>query len=297
MQAHLATRLGRWDKTSDRSARAIELERAYHKEMKVSPQEDQQYYHHLEILTISLIHDGRFQEAHAIQKEAKAANIHLWGPWFRLALAERDWAEALKIAEQTRKSDKHQASYMAAVVYLKQGDTARAATEIEVLRLALQQRKNDRVLQDRLWETQGLLLCKRGSVDAGLQLLAKLVERTKNDYGHHSWGNGAVFMEVWGTAALHGHRDEIAEEALLEALAHDPGSVRGALGLQVLCERQGRTQEAARYADLARRCWQRASAQSFAADLVALRQDNISTKITTKHADPLASEKSQTLPR
>ena len=40
MQAHLATRLGRWDKTSDRSAHAVELERPYHKEMDVKPRED-----------------------------------------------------------------------------------------------------------------------------------------------------------------------------------------------------------------------------------------------------------------
>ncbi|HKB35669.1 MAG TPA: hypothetical protein VKD72_04395, partial [Gemmataceae bacterium] len=71
MQAHLATRIGRWDKTSDRSARAIELQRAYHKEMNVRPNEDHQYSHHLEILTISLVHDGRFAEARAIKEECK----------------------------------------------------------------------------------------------------------------------------------------------------------------------------------------------------------------------------------
>ena len=65
MQAHLATRLGRWDKTSDRSAHAIELERAYHKEMNVKPKQDDQYTHHLEILLASLTHDGRFREAEA----------------------------------------------------------------------------------------------------------------------------------------------------------------------------------------------------------------------------------------
>src|SRR5262249_8035496 len=37
MQAHLAMRIGRWDKTTDNSARAIELERAYHKAMNVKP--------------------------------------------------------------------------------------------------------------------------------------------------------------------------------------------------------------------------------------------------------------------
>src|SRR6201999_2884425 len=67
MQAHLATRIGRWQKTSDRSARAIERERAYHKEMGVDPREDQQYQHHLEILLVSLIHDGRFTEGRAIR--------------------------------------------------------------------------------------------------------------------------------------------------------------------------------------------------------------------------------------
>ena len=50
MQAHLAMRLGRWDKTSDRSAHAIEMERAYHKEMGVKPAEDSSISHHLETL-------------------------------------------------------------------------------------------------------------------------------------------------------------------------------------------------------------------------------------------------------
>src|SRR5207244_4332413 len=100
MQAHLATRLGRWDKTSDRSARAIELQRAYHKEMNVKPAEDHQYPHHLEILTLSLIHDGRFREARAIKEEVLRCGYHQWIPWFRLHLAERAWAEALQIAEQ-----------------------------------------------------------------------------------------------------------------------------------------------------------------------------------------------------
>ena len=38
MQAHLATRLGRWDKTTDRSARAIELEQEYHKDSRRAAQ-------------------------------------------------------------------------------------------------------------------------------------------------------------------------------------------------------------------------------------------------------------------
>ena len=65
-------------------------------------------------------------------------------------------------------------------------------------------------------------------------------------------------MESWGTGALAAGKLDTAEEAIHEALAHDPGSVRGALGLQVVCERQGRSEEAARYAALAGRCWSRA---------------------------------------
>ena len=104
MQAHLATRLGRWDKTSDRSAHAIELERAYHKNMAVRPKDDHQFGHHLDILTVSLIHDGRFREARAIKQEAERAGIRHWLPWFRLALAERDWPEAFKVVDHFRKT-------------------------------------------------------------------------------------------------------------------------------------------------------------------------------------------------
>ena len=54
-----------------------------------------------------------------------------------------------------------------------------------------------------------------------------------------------------------------AEEAFQEALAHDAGSVRGALGLMALCERLGRTEEAARYAKVAQRCWAKADPADF----------------------------------
>jgi Tfp pilus assembly protein PilF len=271
MQAHLATRLGRWDRTSDRSARAIELERAYHKEMNVKPAEDQQFSHHLEILTLSLIHDGRFREARAAKAEGEASGFYLWQPWFRLHLAERDWDSAAKITEHYRKSDKVLAAYLSALVYLKQGDASRAAPEVEVLRLAQHERKDDRQLEFRLWETQGLLLCLTGAPDCGLKLLAKAVEKSKNDYSHHAWGNGAYYMEAWGMAALQAGKFDVAEEGLLEALAHDPGSVRGALGMQVLCEKQGRSGEADQYAALAHRCWRRAEVQSLDTELALIR--------------------------
>jgi tetratricopeptide (TPR) repeat protein len=271
MQAHLATRLGRWGKTSDRSARAIELQRAYHRFQGVKPRDDWQFSHHLETLLVSLTHDGRFAEARAIKEEAESHGYQLWLPFFRLALAERDYASAGKVIEHFRRRDKLTAAYLSALVSLKQGDTERALPEIEVLRQAIQTRKSDRKLPFRLWETQGAYLCRTGSADAGLKLLARAVEKTKDDYSHHAWGNGAYYMEAWGVAALGCGKAEVAEEAFHEALAHDPGSVRAALGMQVLCERQGRLEEAERYAALARRCWAKADAGCLQAELTALR--------------------------
>src|SRR5262249_23369180 len=240
MQAHLATRLGRWRKTSDRSARAIELQRAYHKYQGVKPQDDWQYSHHLETLLVSLTHDGRFAEARAIKKECEAWNFQLWQPFFRLALAERDWASAQKVIDHHRRRDKNQAAYQAALLHLKKGEVARALPEVQALQGAFRQRKNDRRLELKLWEAQGLYQCAAGDGGAGLKLLARAVQKTKDDYSHHAWGNGAYHMEAWGVAALWCNKLDVAEEAFHEALAHDPGSARAALGMQGLCGRQGR---------------------------------------------------------
>lgn len=278
MQAHLAMRLGRWDKTSDRSARAIELERGYHQFQSVKPSDDFQFGHHLETLMLSLIHDGRFREARAIKAETKANNLQQWNPWFRLHLDERDWDEALKTAEHFRKAEKARASYLSALVYLRKNDLARALPELEVLQQIYQRKKEDRALESQLLEIQGQVLCRSGAVDAGLKLLNRLVEKTKDDYAHHAWGHGAYYMEMWGSEALHANRPDVAEEAFLEALAHDPGSVRGALGMQVLCERQGRTEEAQRFAEVARRCWSRAEPLHFDAELAAMRYEGSSLR-------------------
>jgi tetratricopeptide (TPR) repeat protein len=279
MQAHLATRIGRWKLTSDRSSRAVELERAYHKTMNVQPRDDHQYSHHLEILLVSLTHDGRFREARAIQQEMEHCGYKQWSPWFRLYLAQRDWPAALNVAEQVRKFDKGQGSYMAALVYLKQHNPSRALPEIEVVQHVFGDSKGDRRQEYRVWETQGLYLCQTGAADAGLKLLARAVQHSKDDFGHHAWGNGAYYMEAWGVAALQAAKYDVAEEAYLEALAHDPGSVRAALGLQVLCERLNRQEEAQRYADLARRCWGRADSQRLEEELAALREEQCGSRL------------------
>lgn len=279
MQAHLATRLGRWDKTTDRSTRAVELHREYQKTMKVTPGQDAQFSHHLETLMLGLTHDGRFAEARKIKQECEGHKFQHKMLWFRLHVAERAWDDALHVAEQFRKSDKLTYSYLKALVYLRNGQTERAAPEVAVLQQAYLDKRQDKSLEARLWETQGMLMCLQGQVDGGLKLLAKTVERTKDDYRHHAWGNGAYYMEWWGAGALAANRLDVAEEAFLEALAHDPGSVRGALGMQVVCERQGRTEEATRFTELAAHCWRRASPSNLAAELASLRGgDLVSTR-------------------
>lgn len=270
MQAHLAMRIGKWEKTTDRSARAIDLEEAYHKLMNVKPNEDHQYAHHLETLMQALIHDGRFKEAHVIQKKCETLKYMQRNHWFKLALAERDWDAALKLASANTK-DKNATSYMRALVYLAKGDPERARPEVNVLQEAYQTGRSNKELELRLWMAQGLLQCASGDGDGGLKLLAKVVDKTKDDYNKHAWGHGAEPMEAWGVGALRANRLGDAEEAFLEALAHDAGSVRGALGMMVVCERQGRTEEMSRFAELAQRCWRKADAGLIQAELEYLR--------------------------
>src|SRR5262245_8513080 len=119
MQAHLAMRIGKWDKTTDRSARGIELEREYHQVQGVKPSQDHQYSHHLETLTLSLLHDGRYREAREIRKEAEANGYRFLVPWFRLAVAQREWDAAEALIAQQRKTDKSLASYMSALLAIE----------------------------------------------------------------------------------------------------------------------------------------------------------------------------------
>jgi tetratricopeptide (TPR) repeat protein len=265
MQAHLAMRIGKWGPTTDWSWRAIELEKEYHKYQNVTPGEDHQFNHHMETLTRSLVHDGRFDEARQVKKEAEGYKYTFRPEWFRMALAAKDWDAAAKIVDYFRRSDKSNAAYHAAVLYLEKGDVERARAEVDTLRSLHQTRKSDKRLEQRLWEVQGRFLCQTGSGEAGLKMLKKLVDSTKNDFGHHAWGNGAVHMEAWGVAALDAGSAADAEEAFQEALAHDAGSVRGALGLWALCDRLGRSEEAARYLKVAQRVWAKAAPKDFEA--------------------------------
>ncbi len=265
MQAHLGTRIGKWGETTDWSAKAIELQVAYHKLQDVKASEDHQFNHHMDILSRSLIHDGRFAEARAHRTLAESYKYTFRTDWLRMAIGQHDWDEAQKLVEQYRRSDKQSGAYFAALVALEKFDTAQAGREVDTLRQLSQSKKFDKQLERRLWEVQGRHLCQKGDGEAGLKLLKKLVDATKNEFGHHSWGNGAVYMESWGIGALEAGAAVDAEEAFQEALAHDAGSVRGALGLWALCDRLGRSEEASRYLKIAHRVWAKADSRDFAA--------------------------------
>ena len=280
MQSHLSMRIGKWDKTCDWALHAVEMEQAYHKEVGIKASEDDQYPHHLETLTVALIHDGRYAEADRIRKIAESVKLKQHGPWFRLALAEENWPAALAVIE-SMKRDKATQSYMRAVVYLRKDKPTRALAEIDVLREMYSRKRDDKELELRLWETQGEWMVRTGEIDGGLRLLKKSIDATKDDYRNHSWGHGAYYMERWGIAALAANRLDVAEEAFLEALAHDSRSVVGAVGMQVVCERQHRTEEANRFAELATRCWPKADAGKLDHLLESLRTVRAPSIVTT----------------
>jgi tetratricopeptide (TPR) repeat protein len=246
MQAHLGMRIGKWGQTTDFSAKAIDMQIAYHKYQGVTPAEDHQFNHHMETLTRSLVHDGRFEEARQLKAQAESYNYTFNPEWFRMAMMEHNWSEAQMTIDKFRKSDKANGAYHAALISLEKGDTEQAGREFDTLRQLQQSRKMDKNMERKLWEVQGRYLCQKGDGESGLKLLKKLVDATKNDYFYHNWGFGAGYMELWGVGALEAGNASTAEEAFQEALAHDAGSIRGALGLWALCERLDRTEEADR---------------------------------------------------
>jgi len=263
MQAHLATRLGRWDRTTDLSWQAIELQQAYHKSMNLKPADDHQYAHHMEILMVSLIHQGRFAEARQRLAEERRDGLRHHSSWIRLAIGTGDAALASEAIEKLQKNDRPQAAFAAGMWCWRQGDTSGMRAHADVLRQARQAGKNDKPNELRMFELMGLLACEEGDAKTGLDLLKRCVDRTKDDHQAHAWGNGAHHMESWGLGALRVGDRAAAREAFLEALAHDPASATAALGLQALCEMENQASQAARYKALAAKAWAKADAADF----------------------------------
>jgi tetratricopeptide (TPR) repeat protein len=185
--------------------------------------------------------------------------------------AQHDWTGLLKLGEEAKKkNNKDGGAYICALACLGAGDLARAKTEVEALEKELESKKGNRELEYKVAELRGRLDCLSGQVDEGLKQIREWADRSKSDYGYHAYGGGAYLLEVWGQTALECGRIDEAEEGFLESLAHDTHSAIAALGLNVICDQQNRTDEASRYAELARRCWQDADSGVYDAQLARL---------------------------
>lgn len=255
MQAHLATRLGRWQE-------AIDATRASRKKsLEGYPELDPT--HHIDILIRALAHEGRFAEA---ESEPKAYRDGL--PWARLLQLKLDTAALRDWVERRAKVKSPDADYMAAIVALDAGDLA--AVQPLTAKVEEQSKKNSANFY-RHAEVTGRYLVQSGKPDEGLKLLKEAAAKVVKDAGAHAWGGGSYMLEVWGEAALRAGRLDEAEEAFHEALAHEHGSVLGALGMQVVWERRSNAEMSAHYAERARRAWAGADAGALERQLARVR--------------------------
>jgi hypothetical protein len=257
MQAHLAMRLGRWQEAIDctRMSRKKSLE-GY-------PELDAT--HHIDILVRALGHEGRFQEAEA---EPKAYRDGL--AWARLLQLKADPRALEEWAERRRADKAADGFYIGALAKLNAGDAAAAAPL--VTNVEEQWKKVPAVNFYRYNEVKGRYLVQTGSPDEGLKLLREAADKAVKDNALHAWGGGSYMLEVWGEASLRVHRWDEAEQAFLEALAHEHGSIVGALGMQVVSEATRRPDLAAHYAARAAAIWKDADPGARERQLERLRK-------------------------
>ena len=161
---------------------------------------------------------------------------------------------------------------MAALVYLEQGDAARAGPEVESLQQAMAGKKGDPELEYRLWETQGLLQCQTGSADEGLKLLAKAADRSKRRLRPSRLGQRRLFHGGVGRGGVALRPDGRGGGGVPGGAGPRPGERAGGAGVAGAV-RTGRADGggAARYADLAHHNWARADAGRLEAELALLR--------------------------
>jgi tetratricopeptide (TPR) repeat protein len=257
MQAHLAMRIGRWDEAID----ATRMSRK--KSLEGFPELDPS--HHIDVLIRALAHEGRFQEA---ESEPRAYRNGL--PWARLIQLKGD-TEALDAwADGRRRTNSPDGFYVGALAKLDRGELA--AVPPLLANVEGQRAMNPGIPIYRLNEVKGRYLVQTGETEAGLKLLREAGALAVKDSGLHAWGGGSYMLEVWGEAALRAKRLDEAEEAFHEALAHEHGSILGALGMQVVWEQRGRQEMARHYAERAAAIWRRADPGCLERHLARLRR-------------------------
>lgn len=256
MQAHLAMRLGRWQEAIDcgRAARTKSL--AGYPELDPG--------HHIDILMRALAHEGRFKEA---DSEPKAYRDGL--PWARLLQLKAIPEELEAWVERRMEAKAVDAYYIGAIAKLDRNDLAGAEP---LLANVEEQWKKRPANIYRYNEIKGRYLVQSGKVEEGLKLLREAGAKAVKDPSLHAWGGGSYVLEVWGEAALRAHRWDEAEEAFHEALAHEHGSIIGALGMQVVWEQRARPEMAEHYATRAAAIWKDADEGALERQLQRLRR-------------------------
>ncbi len=256
MQAHLAMRLGRWQDAID----CTRLSRQ--KSLEGFPELDPS--HHADILIRALAHEGRFAEA-----EKEPAQFRAELPWTRLLQLKADPEALGQWGAERRAKERVEGQYIGALARLEVGDVTGAQPFVA----AVEAKWKDNAREYYAYrEVRGRWLVQSGSADEGLKLLREAGKRAVKDSSLHAWGGGSYMLEVWGEAALRAHRLDDAEEAFLEALAHEHGSIVGALGMQVVWERRGRADMAAHFAGRAGQIWKDADPGALDRQLARLRR-------------------------
>jgi len=256
MQAHLAMRLGRWQEAIDCGRAARKMSLAGYPELDAG--------HHIDILMRALAHEGRFTEAEA---EPRAYRDGL--PWARLLQLKGIPDELDAWVERRKNANAVDAYYVGAIARLDRNDLP--GTEPMLAKVEEQWKKQPANIY-RYNEIKGRYLVQSGQVDEGLKLLREAGAKAVKDSGLHAWGGGSYILEVWGEAALRAHRLDEAEEAFHEALAHEHGSILGALGMQVVWETRGRLDMAEHYSARAGAIWRGADAGALRRQLERMRK-------------------------